>query len=85
VQDNGIGLSSRAIKRIFDPFYQVDRRLSRRTGGCGLGLSIVRFIVDAHGGAIEVQSQPGKGSTFAVKLPRRPSGTGEGPSRRPAL
>ena len=69
VSDNGLGLSRRAIKRVFDRFYQVDRSLSRTAGGCGLGLSIVRFIVTAHGGSIDVQSQPGEGSTFAVTLP----------------
>jgi len=69
VRDNGIGLSRRAIRKIFDRFYQVDRTLSRNAGGCGLGLSIVKFIVDAHGGSIEVKSEPGKGSTFTVKVP----------------
>jgi len=69
VQDNGVGLSKRAVKKIFDRFYQVDQRLSRETGGCGLGLSIVEFIVAAHGGTIEVQSRPGSGSTFTVRLP----------------
>ncbi len=69
VEDNGAGLSPRAIKKIFDRFYQVDQSLSRETGGCGLGLSIVKFIVDAHGGKIDVKSQVGKGSTFTVKLP----------------
>jgi signal transduction histidine kinase len=69
VQDNGIGLSRRQIRRIFQPFYQADRSLSRRAGGCGLGLSIVRFIVRAHGGRVEVASEPGKGSVFTVRLP----------------
>jgi signal transduction histidine kinase len=69
VQDSGIGLSRRAIRKVFEPFYQVDRSLSRKAGGCGLGLSIVRFIVDAHGGSVDVKSQPGKGSTFTVRLP----------------
>jgi signal transduction histidine kinase len=69
VQDNGVGLSRRAIRKVFEPFYQVDRSLSRKAGGCGLGLSIVRFIVDAHGGSVDVKSQPGKGSTFTVRLP----------------
>ena len=69
VQDNGIGMSRRAIRKVFDRFYQVDRTLSRSAGGCGLGLSIVKFIVDAHGGSIDVKSQPGKGSTFTVRLP----------------
>ncbi len=73
VEDNGIGLSRRATKRIFDRFYQVDQSLSRPAGGCGLGLSIVRFIVQAHGGTISVTSQPGKGSTFTVRLPVGPN------------
>jgi signal transduction histidine kinase len=69
VRDNGIGISRRAMRRIFDRFYQADQRLSRGAGGCGLGLSIVRFIVEAHGGAIDVTSRPGEGSTFTVSLP----------------
>ena len=69
VTDNGIGLSRAATKKIFERFYQVDRRLSRNTGGCGLGLSIVKFIVNAHGGTIDVVSQAGQGSTFTVKIP----------------
>jgi signal transduction histidine kinase len=70
VSDNGIGLSPWAVKKVFRPFYQVDRRLSRSAGGCGLGLSIVQFIVVAHGGAVRVQSQPGAGSTFTLSIPQ---------------
>lgn len=73
VQDQGIGLARRELKRVFSRFYQVDQRLSRETGGCGLGLSIVRFIVDAHDGRVDVHSQPGKGSAFSVRLPIRAS------------
>ena len=69
VTDNGIGLSVRAQKKIFNRFYQVDSRLSRRAEGCGLGLSIVKFIVDAHKGTIDVESELNKGSVFTVKLP----------------
>ncbi len=69
VEDNGIGLTHRQIRRIFEPFYQVDQSLSRRAGGCGLGLSIVRFIVRAHGGQVAAASEPGKGSAFMVRLP----------------
>jgi signal transduction histidine kinase len=68
VDDNGIGIAPRERKKIFRRFYQVDRRLSRPTGGCGLGLSIVEFIVKAHGGKVEVTSRPGAGSTFTVTL-----------------
>jgi signal transduction histidine kinase len=69
VSDNGVGLSQRAVKKVFNRFYQVDRSLSRSAEGCGLGLSIVKFIVDAHKGSVSVESKPGKGSTFTVKLP----------------
>ena len=69
VSDNGVGMSRRAMSRIFDKFYQVDQTLSRKAGGCGLGLSIVKFILDAHGGSIDVKSQVRQGSTFTVRLP----------------
>ncbi len=69
VQDNGIGLSRRAAQKIFERFYRVDHELSRRAEGCGLGLSIVRFIVNAHGGTVTVRSELGEGSTFTVRLP----------------
>ena len=69
IEDNGIGFPRNAAKKIFDRFYQVDRTLSRRTGGCGLGLSIVQFIVSAHNGSITATSRPGKGSTFTVLIP----------------
>lgn len=68
VSDNGIGMSFRATKRIFNRFYQIDRSLSRRAEGCGLGLSIAKFIIDAHKGSISVDSKPGKGSTFTICL-----------------
>lgn len=68
VKDNGIGLNRRQIKKIFDRFYQADTSLSRRAEGTGLGLSIVKFIVDAHKGTISVDSEPGKGSTFTIRL-----------------
>ncbi len=72
VSDNGIGLARRHLRKIFDRFYQVDSSLSRKAEGCGLGLSIVKFIVDAHKGKISVESKPGSGSTFTVRLPIGP-------------
>jgi len=69
VRDNGIGFPQHTAKKIFDRFYQVDRSLSRRAGGCGLGLSIVKFIVTAHGGEVDAQSRPGQGSIFTVRIP----------------
>jgi signal transduction histidine kinase len=77
VQDNGIGIARRDRKRIFRPFYQVDQRLARERGGCGLGLSIVDFIVRAHGGQVAVDSEPGAGSVFRVTLPSRITGRRE--------
>lgn len=69
VRDNGKGIPGRELKRIFRRFYQVDQRLSRSGGGCGLGLSIVQFIMRAHNGRSEVESQPGVGTTFRLILP----------------
>ena len=69
VKDNGIGIAPREHRRIFRRFYQVDQRLARETGGCGLGLSIVQFVVRAHGGTVRVDSRPGAGSTFSIILP----------------
>jgi signal transduction histidine kinase len=69
VRDTGIGIPAEALPRIFDRFYRVDAARSRRQGGAGLGLALVRAIVAAHGGRVEVTSQPGTGSTFAVHLP----------------
>jgi len=69
VADNGIGMTGRQVKKIFDRFYQADSSLTRRTQGAGLGLAIVKFILDAHNAKISVDSQPDKGSTFTVTLP----------------
>ena len=71
VQDNGVGLTKGAARRVFKRFYQVDRRISRETGGVGLGLSIVEFIVRAHHGTVRVDSRPGDGSTFTVTIPAK--------------
>lgn len=69
VRDNGIGMTRRQIRRIFDKFYQADTSLTRRAEGCGLGLSIVKYILDAHKATITVESKPGKGSVFMVCVP----------------
>jgi signal transduction histidine kinase len=69
VEDNGIGLSPREQQRVFDRFYQADQRIAREVGGCGLGLSIVQSIVEAHHGVVRVESKPGHGSTFTIEIP----------------
>jgi signal transduction histidine kinase len=74
VIDNGVGIPRREQRRIFRRFHRVDDRLSGRTTGVGLGLSIVEAIAHAHGGTVTVQSAPGAGSTFALRLPCVPPG-----------
>lgn len=69
VMDNGIGLTKAECQEIFRPFRQVDQRLSRSREGCGLGLSIVQQIVEAHNGTVTVDSTLGRGSCFTVRLP----------------
>ncbi len=69
VADTGIGIPLEYQKRIFDKFFQIDDSLERRYEGAGIGLSIAKSIVDAHGGTIELVSTPGEGSKFTVVLP----------------
>lgn len=69
IEDTGIGIPEKNIEHIFDRFYRVDKSRSRMAGGSGLGLSIVKAIVEVHGGSIKVESIPGQGSTFIVSLP----------------
>jgi two-component system phosphate regulon sensor histidine kinase PhoR len=68
VADNGIGIPSQHVKRIFERYYRVDSDRSRASGGSGLGLSICKHIVEAHGEQIQVLSTEGAGSTFSFKL-----------------
>jgi signal transduction histidine kinase len=69
VQDGGIGIPFQCQGDIFDPFYRVDEARSRGTGGTGLGLTLARSLVTALGGQLSVESQPGQGSVFTVRLP----------------
>jgi two-component system phosphate regulon sensor histidine kinase PhoR len=74
VSDNGIGIEPGEVGRIFDPFYRVDSRLGGKSSGAGLGLAIVRHQALAHRGEIVVESEPGRGSRFVVRLPVEPGG-----------
>lgn len=71
VSDKGPGIEKRHLSRIFERFYRVDQARSRALGGTGLGLAIVKHIVLAHGGSVSVESAPGTGSTFTIRIPRR--------------
>ena len=71
VVDRGIGIPARDLERIFERFYRVDRARSRRTGGTGLGLAVVRHVSTNHGGEVLVTSREGEGSTFVLRLPVR--------------
>ncbi|SCY67297.1 phosphate regulon sensor histidine kinase PhoR [Thiohalorhabdus denitrificans] len=80
VQDSGIGIDPQHLPRLTERFYRVDKGRSRAVGGTGLGLSIVKHILHHHGGRLEIDSAPGRGSTFSAVLPDHPPG---GPVARP--
>ncbi len=69
IKDTGIGISKEELEKIFKRFYRIDKSRSKETGGVGLGLSIAEWIAHAHGGKIEVDSEPDQGSVFTVYLP----------------
>ncbi|WP_232678234.1 cell wall metabolism sensor histidine kinase WalK [Nocardioides sp. R-C-SC26] len=90
VVDQGIGIPSDEIDRIFERFYRVDPARHRSTGGTGLGLSIVKHVAATHGGEVRVWSVEGQGSTFTLALPQAPVGHDESdlagaPAPRPAV
>src|SRR4029434_10169039 len=78
VSDSGIGISRDQVAKIFEPFFQVDSASTRAFGGTGLGLTLAKAYVEAHGGKIWVDTTPGQGSTFTATFPVR---DGDLPSR----
>ncbi|MDQ4127369.1 MAG: cell wall metabolism sensor histidine kinase WalK [Actinomycetota bacterium] len=72
VRDTGVGIPKDDLGQLFERFYRVDKDRSRATGGSGLGLAISKQIVEMHGGRISVESEPGVGSVFEIRLPKAP-------------
>jgi len=81
VEDHGVGIPEREQDKIFDMFYRVERGLVHSVKGSGLGLSLVKHIVEAHGGRIQVTSRPGEGSRFSIVLPLTNGGSPESTGR----
>jgi two-component system sensor histidine kinase SenX3 len=75
VTDQGEGIPEEDLDRVFERFYRVDQARARNTGGTGLGLAIVKHAIQNHGGDVRVWSQPGRGSTFTIRLPKADSTT----------
>lgn len=71
VRDNGIGMLPEEIPRVFEKFYRSDNMTVRRVRGSGIGLSLVKYVVDSHGGTIQVESATGEGSSFTIRFPAR--------------
>ena len=69
IEDSGPGIPADQLARVFDQFYRVDQSRSRTTGGAGLGLTIVKKLVEAHGGSVRAESEPGRGARFIIELP----------------
>jgi signal transduction histidine kinase len=89
VADTGVGIPPEDVPHIFDRFYRVDKARGRAQGGSGLGLSIAKWIAQAHGGGIDVTSEMSEGTTFTIKLPLRrdsakEAGAAEAPEATPA-
>lgn len=72
IKDEGIGIHEADYERVFHPFVQIDESISRKYGGVGLGLTLVKRFVELHGGKVWVNASPGKGSTFTFQIPKKP-------------
>lgn len=81
VRDQGPGIASKHLPRLFERFYRVDKARARTQGGTGLGLAIVKHIATIHGGSVDVASQVGSGSCFSLRLPRAASAASEAPAK----
>lgn len=84
VIDHGIGIAAHDLRQIFDPFFRSRDSQARRRKGTGIGLTITQYIMEAHGGDIQVTSKPGKGSTFTLRFPLQPPPEDAATSRAPA-
>jgi signal transduction histidine kinase len=84
IQDGGMGIEPAERRRIFEPFYRGREAVARQIHGSGLGLSLVRRIMEQHGGSVTVESEPGRGSAFTLRLPARGNTTGSGGHRTEA-
>lgn len=73
ISDDGLGIPESDVARVFEPFFRVDRSRSRKTGGYGLGLGICQRVMEAHGGSIAVERQPGRGTSFVLTFPKAAS------------
>ena len=69
IRDWGVGIPEEELPYIFEPFYRVDKSRSKRSGGYGLGLSLCKTIIDAHGGEIDIESSTGKGTIVSLVFP----------------
>jgi PAS domain S-box-containing protein len=86
VRDTGVGIPAGMLDRVFDLFAQIDPSVARTEGGLGIGLTLVRSLVELHGGTVAAASEgPGRGSEFIVRLPVTPDSPAAGPARRPAV